>query len=327
MRKRHLVWMMLGCMALASAGCGKETDTNAAQETVIEAEKETAGAAETEAAETKAAETEEAETEAEETEAAETETEETAEETEAEAEETEAAEETLDTIVTDIIVEHNRSIYLGEECPAEGHIILDYEEQDDTTTVYALTTYGEYQFQNVDYIVKAAGSGVIPAVLTITEDEATGEREATVEWPEDGSGYNASIKSMFPEELWERTLSIQEEDREALIEMEQNEVEQYLEQLGRDAVIAGYSDMEYQYLTDCGISVDVSNKMMSYEAEMEGYPSWVGSCEKLEDGERYLYSLSVDEEQGRIVYEKRHFDSGETAEQFVYDSETGEKIG
>ena len=234
-------------------------------------------------------------------------------------------EEELDHKVAEIILNQNRSWYTGEECQAEGHIILEHEEQDGVTTVYALMMYGEYQFQNVDYLIKAAGTGVIPVVLSFGEHE-DGREFTQMTWPEDGSGYNESLKEMFPEHLWDRVLIIQEEDRELLTTMERAYAEEHLNMTGRDAVIGDYADVERTYLTDYGVSVEVSNKLLGYEPDLGPYPSWHGTLEKVEDGERYLYSVFYEEETGQITYEKRFFGTHETVEKFVYDAETGELI-
>lgn len=234
-------------------------------------------------------------------------------------------EEELDHKVAEIILNQNRSWYTGEECQAEGHIILEHEEQDGVTTVYALMMYGEYQFQNVDYLIKAAGTGVIPVVLSFGEHE-DGNEFTQMTWPEDGSGYNESLKEMFPEHLWDRVLIIQEEDRELLTTMERAYAEEHLNMTGRDAVIGDYADVERTYLTDYGVSVEVSNKLLGYEPDLGPYPSWHGTLEKVEDGERYLYSVFYEEETNQIVYEKRFFGTHETVEKFVYDAETGELI-
>lgn len=241
------------------------------------------------------------------------------------AEDTVLTEDELDRKVTEIIFEHNKPVFTGEECKAEGHIVLDYEVHDGTTTVYALMMYGEYQFQNVDYLIKASGTGVIPVVLTFGE-EPDGKEFMTTTWPDDGSGYNDSIKEMFPEHLWDRTLVIQEEDREVLMKMERAYAEEHLQMTGRDAIIGDYADVERTYLTDYGISVDVSNKLNEHEKDMGPYPGWHGSLEKVEDGERYLYSVFYDEETNQVIYEKRFFGTHETVEKFVFDAETGEAI-
>ncbi|MBQ1241078.1 MAG: hypothetical protein IIX74_04155 [Lachnospiraceae bacterium] len=236
-----------------------------------------------------------------------------------------STEEELDQKVAEIILEHNKPMFTGEECQAEGHIILEHEEQDGVTTVYALMMYGEYQFQNVDYLIKAAGTGVIPVVLSFGEHE-DGREFTHMTWPEDGSGYNESIKEMFPEHLWDRVLIIQEADRALLTAMERAYAEEHLKMTGRDAVIGDYADVERTILTDHGISVDVSNKLFAYEEKLAPYPSWHGTLEKVEDGERYLYSVFYDEETNQIIYEKRFFGTNETVEKFVYDAETGELV-
>lgn len=303
MKKLYLFGMLLGCMALFLAGCGNKASytTTAASENTSQTAAEAIGAEMT---------TEEA-----------TAVESTVAETT--VAETIMPEEDLDSKVAEIILEQQSTWYTGEECQAEGHIILEYEEADGLTTVYMLTMYGEYQFQNVDYLIKASGTGVIPAVLSFREDK-NGETEVTdFEWPADGSGYNDSIKEMFPEHLWDRVLTILEEDREVLTAMERGYAERYLAMLGRDAIIGDYADVGRTYLTDYGISVEVSNKMVEYEKDMGPYPSWHGSLEKVEDGERYMYSVFVDEEEKQIEYEKRVFETGETVEKYVYDAETG----
>lgn len=311
-KKWYSFGMLLGCMVLFSAGCGNvayytttEAAEAASQEVVTRKnskDNETTGVDETSADET------------------------STDVSESTAVKAVMTEEELDSKVAEIILEQQRTWYTGEECQAEGHIILEYEYADGMTIVYMLMMYGEYQFQNVDYLIKASGTGVIPVVLSFGVDEKDGTEFTNLKWPSDGSGYNESIKEMFPEHLWDRVLTIQEEDREALTAMERGYAERHLAMTGRDAIIGEYADVERTYLTDYGISVEVSNKMIEYEKDMGPYPNWHGSLEKIEDGERYLYSVFVDEEENQIEYEKRVFGTGETVEKFVYDAETGEPV-
>jgi len=232
----------------------------------------------------------------------------------------------MEKLVSDSILEENSGHYLQGECQGEGHIILDEVEVDGISTVYALMMYGEYEFQNVDYFVKTAGTGVIPVVLQYDIRLNSHTPLVSFEWPADGSGYNESIKQMFPEYLWDRVLSIQEEDRTKLEKMEREYARQYLEEMGRDAVVCDYRDFEHTLLTDLGVSVEVSNKMLVHEKLMGPYPDWVGSTEKVEDGVRYMYSLFYEEETNEIIYEKRVFETDETVEKFIYDAETGEPV-
>lgn len=232
----------------------------------------------------------------------------------------------MEQVVANSIFEKRSGQFTGEECQAEGHIILGEEIDEGVLKVYALTMYGEYAFHNVDYFVKEAGTGVIPAVMTYDLLLSTVQTTSDVEWPEDGSGYEESVKQMFPEKYWDRVLTIQDEDLAVLTEMEQGYAKAYLEELGRDAIIGEYADVPHTLLTDYGISVDVSNKMLEYEKLMGPNPNWVGSTEKIEDGVRYMYLVFYEEETNEIIYEKRVFDTNESVEKFVYDAETGEEI-
>ena len=105
---------------------------------------------------------------------------------------------TLDEMVSHALLTKNDGRYAVGECKAEGHIILGSEEKDNETYIYALTMYGEYGFQD-DNFVKVSGSGVIPAVIIFAENEQ-GEKTNSIKWPLDGSAWIDSIKELFPEE-------------------------------------------------------------------------------------------------------------------------------
>lgn len=230
-----------------------------------------------------------------------------------------------DQLASSAILEHYNDYFVPEECLAEGHLILEEDVSDGILTIYALTIYGGYSFHNVDYFVKSSGTGVIPAVMTFDLRLNSHTPLLSFETPEDGSGYNESIKNLFPEHLWDRVLTIQEDDRSALISMEQEYAKRYLSEIGRSALVGEYADFNHELLTDVGISTEVSNRLLEYEKEMGPYPTWHGSTEKLEQDIRYMYSVFYDEESSQIIYEKRVFDTMETVEKFVFDAETGEK--
>ena len=54
-------------------------------------------------------------------------------------------------------------------------------------------------------------------------------------------------------------------------------------------------------------------------------PSWLGNVERLEDGERYIYEQSYDEENREIRFSKIRYETGDTVSQTVYDGMTGKK--
>ena len=97
----------------------------------------------------------------------------------------------LDRRVTAVILDSNKDSYASGECQGEGHIILGTDNDD--KIVYALTMYGEYGFQDGNF-VKVSGTGVIPVRITFDDNGNLTEYKM----PSDGSYYIKSIIDMFP---------------------------------------------------------------------------------------------------------------------------------
>jgi len=224
--------------------------------------------------------------------------------------------------VADVLLASSDEKYLEGETKSEGHIILSSEVEGDLTTVYALTMYGEYGFQDGNF-VKVSGTGVMPAVIKIFEKD--GKVILTnIIWPKDGTGHEESLKEMFPIKHHARVLSISDNDRDTLKAMEIEYAKDYLTQIGRTAQIGEYGDFEHTLLTEAGVSVEVSNKLV--EKNYANYPSWIGNQEKIEDGVRYIYQMDYDKENNKIVLSKSNYETKEVTEKIVIDSLTGEEI-
>ena len=134
-------------------------------------------------------------------------------------------------------------------------MILKTEEDHGKVTAYVLTMYGEYQFQNEEYFVKEAGSGVIPAVMVFSTDTESEDKLISYREPEDGSGYLSSIREMFPQEQWQTCIDPPKEIRNQLRDQERAYAEAYLKELGREAKIAEFADFEHPIITDEGLSL------------------------------------------------------------------------
>lgn len=210
--------------------------------------------------------------------------------------------------------------YLGDECFGEGHIILGTEKDGDTTKVYTLTMVGYYGFVNNNF-EKASGSGIIPAVVTLKNNN-----EVTIEYPKDGSDYASSIKEMFPLKYHSRIFGDNDSDRKNLKEQEQTYAKEYLSKIGRNADIGDYGDFEHTTLTKAGVSIEVSNKLEDFFKMHSYYPYFIGTKEIIEDGVRMVYEMSYQERQQEITFKKYLYDSKKLVEQFVFNSITGEKI-
>ena len=227
----------------------------------------------------------------------------------------------LEQLTADAILTANQGKYPGEECVGEGHIILESRKDGDSLTLYALTMYGEYQFQDGNF-VKAAGSGVVPAVITFSSDENGRYQFQSLAYPEDGSNCLPSIQAMFPESWWDECISPSETTCNQLKDMEMSYARKYLEDLGRNATIGEYKDFDHPLLTELGVNTNVSNILVENKV-LDSYPYWTGNVERLEDGVRYVYALDFDREDRQIRFTKTEYDTGNIMESYIYDSDTG----
>lgn len=231
--------------------------------------------------------------------------------------------EELSRLTADAILSDNESSYADGECCGEGHKILGYRLSGGRLKIYALTMFGYYGFQN-DMFIKTSGSGVIPAVLTFEKD-GDGYRLREIEYPRDGAGYVKSIKRMFPLPYRAQALHFSDKQQEELSAQERLYAEAYLKSIGREAEVGEFRDLNVILLTDCGVSVEVSNAL-SCDKRLGEYPFWIGTTEALENGVRFVRSLSLDEEAGQIVYKTVEKDSGAVTEIYIFDAVTGEEL-
>ncbi len=231
----------------------------------------------------------------------------------------------LDEAIGQAVLTYNKERYGQGECVAQGHEILEQkQEADGSVTVYAITMFGWYGFED-DCLVKVSGSGMICNVLTFSLDKQRGYLLEDYKEPLDGGYYVSSVRDMFPEHLWDTCLTYDEKRYNKLQKQEYAYARQYLKKIGRQADVTEHIDREGRLMTDAGVSVKVSNKMSDME-KLNKYPYWIGSREEIIDGVRYVYKMDVDQEAGEIIYTKSVYDTGETVEQHRFDLDTGKKL-
>lgn len=238
----------------------------------------------------------------------------------------------LDDAIALAVFDHNNENFEGGECSGEGHILMgkDGEDDADEQVCYLLTMYGKYEFENGNF-VKFAGTGAIPAVVTFERDEEGIYRVKDYQEAEDGSAFVGSIKKLFPEDLWSRCITIEDEDNSELVKMEQGYAEEYLAFIGReDAEIGDYGDFEYKIDSDYGISDEVSNKLMELHNSnnfINNCPFWYGYREVIEGGSRYIYAKEIDEKANKVLFSKREYGNDDVIiESAEYSTKTGEPI-
>ncbi|MGE5328672.1 MAG: M56 family metallopeptidase [Deltaproteobacteria bacterium] len=179
-----------------------------------------------------------------------------------------------------------KSSYLAGEAAAEGHVILDTEEKNGKIKVYTVSSFGWFGFEN-GIFTKVSGSGAIPTVITFLRNQKSEYSLLEYKEPVDGAGYTKSIKQMFPQKLWNQVLTVNK--YQELTKQQETQAAQYLKSIGREAKISE----KYVEKKLPNINVEASNTLFSEftkeNQELNEFPYWLGTKEKLENGVRYIY--------------------------------------
>ena len=226
--------------------------------------------------------------------------------------------------ISGAILSQNASSYLSGECQAEGLILLTSEEKDGNTICYVIASNGEYGFEDGNFI-KVSGSGAIPCRITFDENMKVTE----FKYPDDGDMYEKSIRKIFGthyKSLEAFSLKDGNLGYYKLLDQEKVYAKAYLEKIGReDCPIGEYADFDHKLLTDEGVSVEVSNNLLS-DKRLGDYPYWIGNREAIEAGERYVYETSLDKSSNEIIYRKYSYNDGKTIEEIRFDLNSGWEI-
>lgn len=230
----------------------------------------------------------------------------------------------IEKAVSQAILDDNKTKYydFGTECATEGHIIYGTEIVDNKCKVYVLTDFSQFGFENGYFVEK--GGGRIPAVMTF-EKTTDGYNLLSIDYAENGTRYQPSIERMFPKKYQYRVMFSTEKDSENLWNQNKAYAKAYLDKIGRSEEIRRYSEVEHILLTDVGVSVEVSNKILENK-NIANYNYDLGYFESVEDGVRYIYSKSYDKNQNKIICTKEVYDTKEIVEKIEINSLTGEVI-
>lgn len=227
----------------------------------------------------------------------------------------------LDAAVSNAIFSINGKYLWSGECFAEGHIIMGTDKDGDKVKAYVLEEFSSYGFDNGWFI--EVGGHRTACVMTFLETD-DGYVFQDVECTEDGSHLKDSVNRMFPLKYRKRAISISKDDAQSLNEQCRRYAEAYLKKLGRSEKIGSYGDVERVSLTDLGVSVEASNRIL----EQKGNISYchIGYYEELQDGVRYLCRTGYSDTENIVVYIRERYDTGQITEITVFDSLTGEII-
>lgn len=208
--------------------------------------------------------------------------------------------------------------YLPGEAAAEGHVILKQEEADGVTTVYAVCSFRWFGFEN-GIFNGVSGSGNIPTVIKLEKSQTGDYSLLDYQEPMDGSLYTESIKKMFPKDLWNKVLTINDNYPEIGQQMKE-QAEKYLQSIGRTAEVS----VNYVEKTLVDINTDASNtlfaEMTKNNSELNLFPYWIGTKEYVLGGIRYIYETtqSKAKDEKDLVLFRKYLEDGTLVLEYKY---------
>lgn len=194
----------------------------------------------------------------------------------------------VETAVSEAIKEHGKTYGKGEYI-TEGHVILETEQQGNKVKAYTIASVGVFEFQDGIFTI-VSGSGAVPTVMTFSIDEHGQYKLIAYEEPLDGEAYVESIKKMFPKKYDSKVLYA-EEYYDELAKQQERQAQEYLKKIGRHAKVS----LSYVEKQPLNISVQAMNhflRMLSSDPFLNECPDWLGTCEVVEQGIRYVYETS-----------------------------------
>ncbi len=225
-------------------------------------------------------------------------------------------ESVLDTAIREAILAENIGDYLSGECQGIGYKIIETFEDNGVLSIYALTEYVEYGFQD-GVLVNVSGTN--PKVFMRFEQTESGNYELIFYTRLD---LFSDLSEEEVEQLLEplnktgKSYVYTDEDLQKVRAQADEDAAAYLKSINRAASVGVRTEHKGNLLTDLVSDTDLLMEI-SKDETYSLYPDWTGTQERIENGVRYIYQTEYDNQQ--IIFSKILFDTNETVERQVID--------
>lgn len=224
--------------------------------------------------------------------------------------------------IREAIVEANKGNYLPGECHGVGYKIIETFEEDDIISIYALTEYVEYGFQDNVFVNI---SGTNPKVLMRFRITENNDYDLVFYARLDllsGLSEDELEKLIQPLTDTGNDYLYTEQDIQEVRAQADEEAAEYLRSINRKADVATRQSHEGQLLEELISDESLLQKIFK-DDELSCYPNWLGTSERIENGERYIYETTFDEEKQKITYTKIKYESNTVIEITAIDVKSG----
>lgn len=220
----------------------------------------------------------------------------------------------LDTAIREAIFTENSGSYLPGEFQGIGYKIIETFEDNGVLSVYALSEYVEYGFQD-DVFVNVSGTN--PKVLMKFRQTESGNYELIFYTRLD---LLSNLSAEEIEQLLEplnkagKSYIFTDIDLKEVRAQADKAAAAYLNSINRAANVGERENHEGKLLTDLVSNEDLILEILK---EYPLYPEWTGTQERIENSIRYIYQTEYDKTLQQIIFSKILFDTNEIVEQQV----------
>ncbi len=224
----------------------------------------------------------------------------------------------LDVAIREAILTENSGKYLPGECQGTGYKIIETFEDDGVLSVYALTEYVEYGFQDGVFVNI---SGTNPKVLMRFKQKENGNYDLIFYTRLD---LFSDLSEEEIEQLLEplnkagKSYVYTDEDLREIRTQADEAAIAYLKSINRVADVGVREEHKGKLLTDLVPDADFIMELIKDET-YSLYPEWTGTQERIENNIRYIYQTEYDEVLQQIIFSKKQYDTNEMVERQVID--------
>lgn len=224
----------------------------------------------------------------------------------------------LDTAIREAIFAENIGNYLPGEYQGIGYKIIETFEDDGVLSVYALSEYVEYGFQD-GVLVNVSGTN--PKVLMKFKQMENGSYDLIFYTRLDlfSDLSEGEIEQLLePLNKTGKSYVYTDEDLQEVRTQADEAAIAYLKSINRVADVGTKEEHNGNLLTDLVSNTDLLMELLKDET-YSLYPEWTGTQERIENNIRYIYQTEYDEVLQQIIFSKILFDTNEIVERQVID--------
>lgn len=230
----------------------------------------------------------------------------------------------LDEAIITAILEQNAGAYYPGEFQGAGYLIFETFIEEKITSVYALTEYIEYGFQDNSFVNVSGARAKVLLNFETNQDKSYNLVDYIPLDVISGLSEERMIELLQPLKETGKDYTYTDNELQELRAKVDTYAEEYLKSIGRQAIVRQRDPHQENSLLALGVKEEVYFTLTKDE-KTNLYPDWNGNLERLENGVRFLYQTKYDKVDKKITYTKTQYDTNDIVEKLIFDASNGER--